>query len=233
MELSRLDADGLGGAVLHGDALAGVNDLDGQLAIAFVLFQFPADHILLAHQNHLDAQTPGGSNRPFDFGFRGVVSAHCIHAQWSACRGGATPARLRPLRGPCTGRSAGKRGGAAWARGNWDTPKDRTPSAHRARGACSVRFLECLRLGFGISLPQQISSAIALLQGSEYSEFQIAERAPAIVRVSSLQSHAVSFRFLPQTGQIPLQASLHTRCIGKASSTCSRRMSSSSMPPSS
>ncbi len=42
---------GLGGAVFHGDALAGVNDFDGEIAVAFVLFQFPADHILLAHQN--------------------------------------------------------------------------------------------------------------------------------------------------------------------------------------
>ena len=33
------------------------------------------------------------------------------------------------------------------------------------------------------------------------------------------------------TGQIPLQTSLQTRCMGKASSTCSRRMSSKSRPP--
>ena len=68
----------LGGAVFHGDAFAGVYDLDGKIAVAFVLFQFPTDHILLAHQEDLHAQTPGGSNRPFHFGFRGVVSAHCI-----------------------------------------------------------------------------------------------------------------------------------------------------------
>ena len=75
--------------------------------------------------------------------------------------------------------------------------------------------------------------ATALRQGFTTFRFPNCGARPSDRRSSSLQSHAVSFRFLPQTGQMPLQVSLHTRCIGKASTTCSRRISSSSMPPSS
>src|ERR1039458_7463239 len=48
------------------------------LAVAMMAPVFPAAHILLAHQENFHAQSPGGSNRPFHFGYRGVVSAHCI-----------------------------------------------------------------------------------------------------------------------------------------------------------
>jgi hypothetical protein len=56
-----------------------VHDFDGKVPVSFVPFKLLPDHILLAHQNDLDFETPGGLNRPFDFGFGGVVSAHCIH----------------------------------------------------------------------------------------------------------------------------------------------------------
>src|ERR1019366_1730845 len=72
-------AEGLGGAVLHGDTLAGVHNLNGECAVAILHFELTADHVLLAHQDDFDSQIPGGANRPFYFSFRGVVTAHCIH----------------------------------------------------------------------------------------------------------------------------------------------------------
>ena len=85
-----------------------------------------------------------------------------------------------------------------------------------------VRLWECLRFGFGIVLPQSISVY--------FFNSRLRSAPQRSSAVCTWQSHAVSFRFLPQTGQIPLQDSLHTLCIGKASTTCSRRTSSSSRP---
>jgi hypothetical protein len=56
-----------------------VRDFDGKISIIFVLSEFPLDYILLPNQDDLNVQTPGRANRPFNFGFWGVVSAHCIH----------------------------------------------------------------------------------------------------------------------------------------------------------
>ena len=59
---------------------------------------------------------------------------------------------------------------------------------------------------FGIRHFSTSTNFVQLLpfaRASQYSEFQITERAPAIVATSGLQSQAVSFRFLPQTGADP------------------------------
>ena len=55
MELSRLVRTARAALIFHGDALAGVYDFDGKLAVVVVLLQFLADHLLLAHQNDFDA----------------------------------------------------------------------------------------------------------------------------------------------------------------------------------
>src|ERR1039457_3417555 len=68
--------------------------------------------------------------------------------------------------------------------GSWQLGHSERPDAVRASCArrVLVRLWECLRLGFGISLPQQISSSYCPLPGLHNpSEFQITERAPAIV----------------------------------------------------
>src|ERR1035437_4404446 len=68
--------------------------------------------------------------------------------------------------------------------GSWQLGHSERPDAFRASCArrVLVRLWECLRLGFGISLPQQISySYCPCARAAHDSEFQIAERAPAIV----------------------------------------------------
>ena len=68
--------------------------------------------------------------------------------------------------------------------GSWQFGHSERPDAFSASCArrVLVRLLECLRLGFGISLPQQISSSYCpSARASQYSEFQVTERAPAIV----------------------------------------------------
>src|ERR1019366_8026011 len=62
-----------------GDTLAGVHNLNGEFTAAILHLELTADHILLAHQDDFDSQVPGGANRPFDFSFGGVVTAHCVH----------------------------------------------------------------------------------------------------------------------------------------------------------
>ena len=79
MELSRFGADGLGGAILHGDHFAGMLDFDGQVAMSFVLREFLAENILLADQNDTDAQRAGGANGSVDLRLRGVIAAHCVN----------------------------------------------------------------------------------------------------------------------------------------------------------
>src|SRR5690349_8415114 len=44
-----------------------------------VLVELAPDHVLLAYQDDLDSQTPGGANRPFDLGRWGMIAAHCIY----------------------------------------------------------------------------------------------------------------------------------------------------------
>src|SRR5437660_554887 len=58
------------------------------------------------------------------------IASSAMVSMW----GRATPARLRRLRALYIGRTWGRPDGAAWARDSSDIPKDRTASAHRARG---------------------------------------------------------------------------------------------------
>ena len=95
-----------------------------------------------------------------------------------------------------------------------------------------VRAAECRRFGFGILVPQKFSSAKADFVNI-VSKFALYRLRSALQRSSTgASSHwqDTSLRFLPQTGQMPLQASLHTRCIGSCNRTCSRRISSRTNP---
>ena len=116
-------------------------------------FQFPADHVLLAHQNDFHSEVSGGPNRPFDFGFRGVIAAHCIHGNGQHVGCGyswTTSITSRPLYCPQCGHTR------CGSLGSWQLGHSEKPGAFRASCArrVLVRSLECLRLGFGISLPQ-------------------------------------------------------------------------------
>ena len=84
MELSRLVRTALRGAILHGDVLAGMHDLDRQRAPFGMLLELAPDHFLAAHQNDLYAERLGGPNRPFDFGFGGIHRRPLRQQQWSA-----------------------------------------------------------------------------------------------------------------------------------------------------
>jgi hypothetical protein len=56
-----------------------VQDLYGQRLPVPVLREFGAQDILFADQDDFYAQSFGGANGPIDFGFRGVIAAHCVH----------------------------------------------------------------------------------------------------------------------------------------------------------
>jgi hypothetical protein len=44
-----------------------------------VLRELSAQHILFTDQDDFDAKSLGGADGAIDFGFRGVVAAHCVH----------------------------------------------------------------------------------------------------------------------------------------------------------
>jgi len=74
-----LASDGFGGAVLHGDPLAGVTDLDVQIAPVLVGRQLLAEHIFVSHQDDMDSQRARRPERSFDFRLGGVIAAHCVN----------------------------------------------------------------------------------------------------------------------------------------------------------
>src|ERR1017187_5055291 len=219
-------AEGLGGAVLHGDTLAGVDNLNGELTAAVLHFELTADHILLAHQDDSDSQVPGGANRPFDFSFGGVVTAHCIHRNGQH----VVPRLLlfdfdnfAAFVLPTMGADAvGQLGfvavGALGQAGGFER-------IVRAAGAGPLPGVSTFGIRH-ISFSTNLSSSSRMYQ---ISSLRSASRRWSWISVR--QSHSASFRFLPQAGQIPLQSWPHTLCMGRASRTCSRRRSSSSMPP--
>ena len=89
--------------------------------------------------------------------------------------------------------------------GSWQFGHSERPGAFsdRARGGSAVRRLECLRFGFGIVQPLLNSFSPA---GRQLFKFRSAlQRSSA---ASDLHSQSPSFRFLPHTGQMPLQSSL-------------------------
>ncbi len=73
-----LGADGLGGAVVHGDDLAGVDDFDGQAAPAVVFRQLRLEDVLLTDEDHVDVLAPGGAHGAVDFRRGRVVASHCV-----------------------------------------------------------------------------------------------------------------------------------------------------------
>src|ERR1019366_3839224 len=171
----------LGGAVFHGHAFAGMDNLDRKLAVAFVLFQFPTDHILLAHQEDFHAQTPGGSNRPFDFGFRGVVSAHCIQRNGQHVGAGLlrnhfanfTTLILAALRTHAVGKFGLVTVGALRKTGCLQ-------GIVRAAGARPLMGVSTFGIRH-ISTSTNLVQLLPFARASQYSEFQITKRAPAIV----------------------------------------------------
>ena len=226
-----LGAESLGGAVLHGDHVAGVHHLDGKVAVVFVFLEFRLDHFLPAHQDDLDPQVPGGADRPLHFGFGGVIPAHCIYRNGQHV---ATPVLLLRhfdhfaalVLAAVRAHPVGQLG--LMAIGTLGSAR-RLQRIVRAAGARPPLGVSAFRI-------RHISTSANLIRGcgvnpgtTQSSSLRSAPQRSS--KLSTLQSHAVSFRFLPQTGQIPLQTSLQTRCMGKASSTCSRRMSSRSRPP--
>jgi hypothetical protein len=69
-----------------------VYDFDGKIAVVVVQCELAPDFVLTAHQDDPDAQTSGSPNRPFNLGFWGVISAHCVYGNGQH---GATALLLR------------------------------------------------------------------------------------------------------------------------------------------
>src|ERR1035438_8385989 len=119
------------------------------------------------------AGPPGGLSRPnsrrleppppLRLSGRGLRPLH--PAQWSACRGGVTPQPLRPLHGPCTGRTSDTHGGEVSARGSWGTPKDRMLSGHRARDGHSAAYGSVYVWDLAYLYLNRFRPATALCQG--------------------------------------------------------------------
>ncbi len=74
--------EGLGGLVLHGDRLAGMDDFDGQV-LGIAPGKFRAEAILRPHQQDLREARAGSLNRSLNFRLRRRVGAHGIHSNAS------------------------------------------------------------------------------------------------------------------------------------------------------
>ena len=80
MELSRLLRTALAALSSMVDPLAGVDDLDRQaIGLRRAGQVLRGAESSAPYQNDLDAEAPGGPDRPFDFGLGGVVAAHCVY----------------------------------------------------------------------------------------------------------------------------------------------------------
>ena len=197
-----LGPEGARRAVLHSDLLGGVDNLDGQAAVVVVLLQFPPQNFLPADQDDPDPKRSGRLDGPFDFRFRGVVSAHCVDSNGDHVGRVATPARLPLLRGPCIVRSAGTRDAAVLAHDSWGIRTFREFSAHRARGD----FASAAKSGVvSDSAFRYLKEFTPELRGFQivfrsFRPWSAAHRLPAW---SSLQSHGVSLRLPAARGTDP------------------------------
>src|SRR3990172_5249870 len=81
----------------------------------------------------------------------------------------------------------------------------------------SRRHLEPRRFGFGIAY--------------SFSFLMVFKTSNGPWLVSPGQSHSERFLSAPQCGQIPRQSSRHSTLVGRASATCSRKISATSIPP--
>ena len=63
-----------------GDALARVENLDGQHAGVVVQRELFPDELFATDQDDLNAESPGRADRALDFRPRGLIAAHRIHS---------------------------------------------------------------------------------------------------------------------------------------------------------
>src|SRR4029079_10952903 len=63
---------------VHGDHFAGVDDLNRKFAPAGMVRQLTPYDRFVAYKNDLYAKTFDGLDRPLNFGFGGVIAAHCV-----------------------------------------------------------------------------------------------------------------------------------------------------------
>ncbi len=71
-----------------------MNDADGKIPPTLVLREFAFQNIFLTDQDDVNVLRAGCSDRPFDFGFRGVIAAHRIDSNSHHRVGSARTERL-------------------------------------------------------------------------------------------------------------------------------------------
>jgi hypothetical protein len=174
-----------------------------------------------------------GADGAFHFGTGGVISAHCVNSNGEHVRPRLffddfdhfAPLILAAVRTNAMRQFGLVTVGALGEAGRFQrvvgTAVIRSPlrvSAFRIRHSCSFLF------AFS---PGKFRDSIVSKNGQEVRLRRAAQRSSC---AAVLQSQAVSLRLRPQTGQMPWHSSRHTRCMGSAKRTCSRRISSSSKP---
>ena len=102
-----LGPDRLGGAVVHGDLLAGMDHLDGEVARAVVILQFALYDVFPAYQDYFNVEALDGPDGPFHFVTRGVITAHRVYGngQHLAAYSWTTSITSRPLYWPQWGQA--------------------------------------------------------------------------------------------------------------------------------
>ena len=188
MELSRLERTALAALSSMVTHSAGMHHLDGQVAMVFVEGQLllgptPAGPPGCTLTPKLLAARTAPSTSAFGAWSPPIASTAMV-SMWRGFYSCSTSTTSRPLYWPQCGHT---RWGSL---GSWQFGHSERPAGFSA--SCARRLLvrrwECLRLGFGISLPQHYQDRSA---GTRFrpprrpitsSEFQLAERSPAIVR---------------------------------------------------
>jgi hypothetical protein len=224
-----LGAHGARRAVLHGDLLGGVDHLHRQAAVVVVLLQLPAQNFLPADQDDPDPQRLAASTAPSTSAF-GALSPPIASTAMVTMWGGwllLLDFHYFAALVLSAVRAYAMRQLGLMAVGTFGHPR---------RFQRIVRAAILVRARSGVvsdSAFRYLKEFTPELRGFQivfrsFRPWRAAHRAPAC---SSLQSHGVSLRLAPHVGQIPLQSSRQTRCMGISSTICSRKMSSNSIPP--
>ena len=200
----------LRGALGHADDLGGVADLEAE-ALGAQARDLALDGRPVADEDDGGAELPGGGHRALDDDGGAVVASHGVDGDLHgrAASRSATPLRRRRSPGPCSTRSAGRRGAAAWSRGTAGTP------TRVGRGELVVRAaLAPARLASGV-----VSAAaceVLSSQRSWKSRGQVLEGGQARVgRPRSRTRTATTLRLPPHTGHRPRQSVAAQRLHGQ------------------
>jgi hypothetical protein len=154
MELSRLAAHGVGGLLVHADALGGVVDDDGQVLVFEVLVEQVAQLRLGPDEMHAHGQRAAGEDGSANLRLGSLIGTNGVerdvgkHRNWSYLAS-FTSSTARPLYAPHLGQA---RWGSffSWQLGHSERPTAVRKSWERR---LAVRRVEWRLFGFGMMFP--------------------------------------------------------------------------------